>query len=88
MALAIVALSIFSYTLLLQIKSIKLTQDVSRLAVRDRFESVEGKVDEHYTCIKDLLEIDKATYERVKSLEFNQKLHSQQIKCIKVILWD
>lgn len=95
MALVIVALAVFAYTLLLQIKDIKLTQDVSRLAFRDRCESLEERLDSNIDMSKSLFNIStnliglaQIHKDRLDSIEFYQKLHSQQIKCIKVIMWD
>lgn len=92
MALAIVALAVFAYTLLLQINSIKLTQDVSRLAFRDRCESLEESTLEIskalFNISSDLIDLAKIHSNRLDSIEFLQGLHSQQIKCIEVIMWD
>lgn len=95
MCLAIVALGIFSYTLSVKIKDLKLTVDVSRIAFRDRFRSVEERLDDISDISKglfnisgNLIDLAKIHRDRLDSLEFNQKLHSQQIKVIKVIMWD
>lgn len=48
MALAIVALAVFAYTLLLQIKDLKVfvkTLRIRDLGYMERFESLEGKLD-------------------------------------------
>lgn len=79
--LAIVALCYYTYYLSVQIKDLKLTVDVSKIAFKDRFRSVEERLENQTTRLN-------STTERLVSLEFIQKLHSQQIKCIKVIMWD